>query len=996
MDKCEKCNNKISENEYPICNQCLNKELSLIKSELGDIKNNYHNRILSLESKIFTLESKLNTKPLETKKSFIVDEVTTKKQVENPLKPEKTPDKKEVIESSVNLPKPIISTPNDEIGNELLEPKEKEPSAFDIFLTEFFHPVYEMKDYVTGFYQEYKQENKLPVFFLTVAGIVVFLSGAGFLFQYSLSNFFGEYASYIKSGLSLIFSSSLIIGGVKLYHKDQKYRDFASSIMGLAIVLNYLLVYYMSSGGEGSAILSSTVAFIMMVVNTILSFGLAIRYETKIISFISLAGGLGMPLILPSDGSSIFFLAYLILLSIASIITAHKIQWKNLIYITFILGGIVFETANIYGDYTQRVLTLLMIEAYAYLFFYIVFWDKGKFKETLEKNDLTLFASNGVMLAGNIFMLFQTSELAIGSIYLLNAIPFIALLVLKWRNLSKSFKFYLILIASACITLSVPFLIHPNLIGLVWMIEGIVLLISGYLFELSKIRREALIILLIGGATILTKLFSTILFGNFMLQLGHSLTLGFSISAVAFLIYKNRKRSTEFELSLMKILVVYTNICFTLIYLFVIHHFFGKWMYPLAQLPVLILIFLGVRYKINAIEVIGLISNILVVGGLSLSFSQVGSYYMGDQTGYGKLSAAFIMLNLWGMKWYYQKLGKDVDGNAFLDFCRDLFFYIIPLAIGKTMYRHLDFEWMGIIMLTSGAVAYVINKFYTKKLLKMQFYVFFIASVVFSGLNHYSIIANLVILSVIYAIENYENKWQGKVNLNYLNKIVIIGWGVNLMGILIVMINLSPEVSFAIGAAYFSAMILLENKVRGISDSKYLLYACGMISILSSIIVMNKDNFVINIVLSIIVITIYYYIRYIQNRLRYKFDDLVIHFFSFVLYTLIVEQVIGSEFMFTPWLTVLLFVHSIIVLFLVDTEIKVNKAMMIVLFLLSFSKLIAFDLKNARMITKIIAFMASGGLMLLGAMAYLKWNKAKEKNRIEENIEENIVDEVEN
>jgi hypothetical protein len=150
-------------------------------------------------------------------------------------------DKAQIINSAIFQLEESIS--GNRKQNKVKAPKKREPSALAVFVQEFLLPLTNGLELMTGVYTKYKSEGKLPIFFMTVAGILAILFGVGYLMQYSFQ-YLGIYESLAK--IVLGFLAALISGaiGMKLHAKGENLKEYASALVSLAVILNYLMIFF--------------------------------------------------------------------------------------------------------------------------------------------------------------------------------------------------------------------------------------------------------------------------------------------------------------------------------------------------------------------------------------------------------------------------------------------------------------------------------------------------------------------------------------------------------------------------------------------------------------------------------------------------------------------------------------------------------------------------------------------------------------------------------
>ena len=139
-------------------------------------------------------------------------------------------------------------------------------------------------------YGHYKSQNKLPVFFMTLGGVVALLFGFGYLMQFAEDIYF----EFAKIGSGLAAAAVATWWGRRLLVEYERYSEFGSALLGLGLSLVYLSLYTMSESAympwAGGA-----VGVLLLLANTAWGAWLALRYDTKVVAFISLLGGACVP-----------------------------------------------------------------------------------------------------------------------------------------------------------------------------------------------------------------------------------------------------------------------------------------------------------------------------------------------------------------------------------------------------------------------------------------------------------------------------------------------------------------------------------------------------------------------------------------------------------------------------------------------------------------------------------------------------------------------------
>lgn len=96
-------------------------------------------------------------------------------------------------------------------------------------------------EYIVKTYYYYRDKGKLPVFFLTVMGIIALSVGFGYILQYSFTNILNE---TVKVLLGSVAPIGIIVVGIRLIGRHEQYRDYGSGLIGLGFILNYICIYF--------------------------------------------------------------------------------------------------------------------------------------------------------------------------------------------------------------------------------------------------------------------------------------------------------------------------------------------------------------------------------------------------------------------------------------------------------------------------------------------------------------------------------------------------------------------------------------------------------------------------------------------------------------------------------------------------------------------------------------------------------------------------------
>jgi len=622
-----------------------------------------------------------------------------------------------------DIPEPPIATPREET--------EEDSDQFVIFSTiaeALVSPFAAFFSYFKKTYNHYKSEEKLAIFFLTLFGITTSVIGFGFILKLSFDHFFGPLA---KVGTGFLAAAAILYTGKQLFEKESYLREYASSLIGLAIILNYLNIYFLSSyyGKVGPV-----AGFILIIANTVIATFLSLKYETKIVSVITLFGGALAPFYLDSGDSPIFYFLFLFILNISIIYTAKKIEWPVLKNLSFLLSAIILELFIFTGEGSHEQVTVtIIVHAIAYLFIYFSLFNGIAIKKLLGYEDLGIIAGSVTLLLLNLFVTFD-DYLLLGTIYILNAVPFIFMAISKKFSRDNRFKTLFITISSIFVGFAFFSYLDNNLMGAFWGQEALFLIFIGFLFNLQLIRKEGYLFLIVAITkmafslpTIANEWKESILSDGFINIVITVLLL--LLLKYIFIKFKDRKEKFEIEIESIidEIIPLSLFVIYTITMLFFLQDFY----LILILIPMLALIYYGGKKSLIVTQVAGMALYLLILLQIFISIQEVDSIRFFAQTIFGKIAIIEALLLLWFFQLFYEKLLPDNRFTGNMQKLRELFYLIVPLTVLSPVRRHFP-EYLPLAVWFSTVISFFLWEFIKKKSLLIEFYLLCFVPLFFS------------------------------------------------------------------------------------------------------------------------------------------------------------------------------------------------------------------------------------------------------------------------
>lgn len=627
--------------------------------------------------------------------------------------------------------------------------------AKDSALEAFFAPIAQFKSYFLEIYFHYKRQNKLPVFFMTIGGMAALLFGFGYLMQ-EASSFFYEVA---KTVAGFAAAGGALLWGKTLIKNHEKYNEFGSALFGLGISLSYLMMYFLSSSTVFPIFNGPIIGLLLILLNTLLATWLALRFETRIVAVLSLIGGAFAPFYLNQAVTSPFYFTYLWLLCVASIYVAGKISWKPLGTLAFLVTTavtefVVFESA----DSLSLPIFTLLFHAFLYLFLYYALFEKRQPKFSLIKEEVLIVAVSVSVFLLNMYLLYDVATFTgaktiLGIIYLANAGVMIGGFFRFRNQLPKPMQLLFFILAGSFAGLAVPALFGQEFMSLFWGLEGIALITCGFLFHLYDVRKEGYIITLVAVA------YSIFTWSTIAEQWGVQLwTLGFAnyliLGGIILILHLLLTASFPFkgiegdrssgERLLSKILLEGFSFwmmgCWTIAGQF----YLGDLWYNLAIIPMLGLAWWGNKKNLKITEWLGLKQFLLLGYAAIISIQEVESLRFTSQTILGKFAYGEIVLLLWGLQLFYEKLMPNSKNLVIMKVLREAFYIAVPWMV-LTFTRRYAPEFIPLGFALSAALAFGLWE-----LLKKQQMIFAKSIIRNQGYLHIGI---YTLLSVIYGTQ---------------------------------------------------------------------------------------------------------------------------------------------------------------------------------------------------------------------------------------------------
>ncbi|WP_196894372.1 DUF2339 domain-containing protein [Aureivirga marina] len=913
-------------------------------------------------------------KPIVKEEENFVEKVKEKEILQN-----KIPEKTKTESKPVYKENPLFPEPK---PKKVIERKPRETPAFILEISAIFSPFFSGLDLFKQLYSKYKTEGKLPIFFMTIAGIIAILFGLGYFLQ---SDLLGIYSDVLRNVLG--FGVAITIGfmGIRLQKKEKIYQEFGSALISLAILLGYLVTYYTTQMTSFPIFSSATVGFLLIVATTGISIFLSFKFETKIIALLSLIGGALAPLFLENSGNSDLYFAYLWILIFAANFIANKIKWNELNYISFILFVAIVETSIFYTP-SNSIFFIGILHAFAYLFFYIVLFEKTKLKKTLTKDMVFILAGNLSLLLYHLFVSID-DNFVLGFAYIGNASLFIGILAFYWKNISKKIKVGLFITIGVFLGFAIPCLFSKELVGLFWAIEAFLLIVLGYQFKIITVRKEGYILLTIA-------FYKLIIQASFLLESwnNHNFENAFIawiIIGILFftIIVLNKKYKDEeqfgLEISLARIVEQIFPIWATLTFFLISNEFFGAYAYNLLIIPMFALIYWGKVWESKFIEGVGILHLFALLIAYGVSSFEMETFYLSKQTIYGKSGVGLFLASLYLLKLYYQKIKYETSSFfELISYLRILFFASIPYIFLRQSYKYIEDLFIPSIWI-AFMISYGLNRWIKAKTLWINSILIFGVSVILN-LSEISTIGLLIgilsLISLLILEKSFDNKAALKSSYKTVLFLIPYIFVIYVTALLIENDLLKDDVSVVFIGLLIATIFFFQNKYKFLqATGGFAIYFSMFIGITGGLFSFSEEGFLPVFTLLLFLTGIHltynhffekdgsYFKTKMAKNVHFAFLQILIFITYLVLIPTLNLEIDG------PTLTIFLAIHAISLVFVaLRKQLKYLNKISIFLFAIGIIKLIIFDIRNFSTNGKVLVFVLLGILLLIASFAYVK------------------------
>ncbi|GGB69257.1 DUF2339 domain-containing protein [Shewanella inventionis] len=874
-------------------------------------------------------------------------------------------------------------------------------NAIGEFSASALAPLSGLTDQAKQFYQHYQAKGLGPVFLMTVAGIITLTLGFGYLLQFSINNWLSELA---KALFGLGVANSIIAGGIFIRHKRAGMEDFGSGLVGLGLILNYLCLYFL---GPYFNLIPDTACFGLLLLNTLLGYGLSFKLDTKVVAIIALLGGSLAPLMLLDGGQApLLYLPYLLLIGICSMVQSHKLAWPILVEVTALLHIACIQVLSVFillpfdSIDWQIALTLVAINGLFYL--YSIASLLFVIKSSLTPRLLA------VPVALMIFILYTLTEWSrfAGELFAVNAL---LCTLLYWAlKRDKDISALALAFAGSFAGFAALFLLSAELMGLVLLLEGLLLLWIGCKHRFSPIRAEAYVLLVLGIISSFINLLDVLTQSHYPQQsiLSYQALLSLSMLLTCALTFMAQKLISQYQIDLMKfdrLAVHFIRELLGVLYsvtILVICYFVSD-EYWLNTLPLisLLLIYMSAKHTLRFSEVLAWLVQIPLLGLVIVGMVDANSLSFTDQAMNAKLARIELFIGLLLAYYWYKKYYVNAKLIRFAYYAQLLCYLALPLLLLPKIMRSYP-DYIAIALWCSSLVSLGLAYFVNHKSLRYETQILTVLAIMITTAmclaelwqGFIALVLGLLFIGFIsWRYVQLSKKWQLATSLQwhiapyYMALVIAV-----LSQTLTSLVYPSWAITALVLCGYFSVISERDTRIGqhfkqalapGYSLAYAAIYACSILPIFfhtETQLAFNLNNMLINVAeLGVLALLARYLLK---PRLGIRVHSKIISrvYLTWAWHALLVTSYVLWSYQFNksiaaPMSAVLLVVHASVVMFI---SLRPHQASLIRLATLLFAfaciKVIFVDMASFELIQKIVAFMLIGVILLTVAYFYQK------------------------
>ena len=840
-------------------------------------------------------------------------------------------------------------------------------------------------------YRSYQAEGKITALIMSVAGGLAFVIGLSYLFQYAFSELLSP---WVKVGIGALISVGVIAVGVRIGLHVPDMAEYAASVIAIGLSMLYLTGYF---AGPYYDLLSGSGEMLVAVGVTGAAYGMALRFETRLLATLTLFGGAFVPFLLSSDGPDPIWHGFVLtLLAGAGVHLAYQIGWTILAQTTFVVcvGTFNYLAWNVYEwipAVTRPWSLIVMAHALFYLFSYALLLHRFTIRESLDRTEVAVLAGNicGLIIAAS--SLTGQAESA-GVMLLANTVPFAALAALQ-RNSRTPLRAILIMKAGVLAAAGFFALLDFSFLAMVLALEGVLLVYIGCRLDYRSVRLEGLFLLGLSLVDVAWLLANWLLteaireFNDAWLSLSCTLVI---LSLALWILQRDSDLLNTIEARLVTLSMELQALWLAGLWFTTVWIVWPQALLVSALIPMFLLFYRAAQERLVATELLALAHYGALTGEVVRGISLSGSFLFIDQPFVSQVARIEGYLALWLVARFYRARFTHGVYYPLMPWLRELFFLLLPVLFLPGVARRAP-EWFPLAMWLSAGVAWLLQRqvalryiAYEHRLLAASAAIVAVVTAWadYHGAESYGIASLFLGLGYFIAVSIAEGGFVRRDTANFLYQPIFVG-AVYYLGITIAAVGFMASERLLLGlglaALYFAAVLCrrpvllpLRRWMLGIYTAVHLLaFVVCLWGIDSPSLILLIVTWAMLVALGFIQLSGHPHCRLVRlhdtGPVRHGLFHLDVLFAYLATTVFLLGEMSGAA------TSVFLVVHATAVLFLTLRP-RWRDQLWISLTLYSFAtlKVLGYDMAGFSTVEKILAFLAIGVVLVGGAYQYQK------------------------
>ena len=306
-------------------------------------------------------------------------------------------------------------------------------------------------------------------------GIVITIIGVAIGIKYAVEH------QVISPTIRVIlgYFAGLVLLGLA-YRLKRQYESFSAVLLSGGAAIMYFITFAAYSFYD---LYSQWFAFALMLVFTAFTVAAAIKYNRQVIAHIGLVGAYAIPFLVSAGNAKVEILfAYMAIINVGILAISIKKYWKPVYYSSLGFTWLIFMVWLL-SSYRHSE-HFVMVSGFLVCFFLIFYLSFLLFKllkkESFGISDIILLLSNSFIfyfLGYYILTKNPSLESYCGLFTMVNALlhSAVGILIFKQKQTDKNLFFFVLGLALAFFTITIPVQLNGNWVTILWTIEAVTL-----------------------------------------------------------------------------------------------------------------------------------------------------------------------------------------------------------------------------------------------------------------------------------------------------------------------------------------------------------------------------------------------------------------------------------------------------------------------------------------------------------------------------------------